>query len=190
MTGSIAGPSTIVSNNTVGIEVNQPAGWTVLTAEANAANLRSVQPENKDLQEAFAKYASAPVIAFTKYAEPYADLNPSFKVNLRPVGQLAGRSASEILTVVIPALRYAFSDLRIDQEPVSTTVGGRAAAYARFTYTLAARGQKFATTSELWIVPRGSYFFMIGAGTRHDEANGTRAEIQSILSTVKIDAQE
>jgi hypothetical protein len=41
--------------------------------------------------------------------------------------------------------------------------------------------------SELWIVPRGDYFFMIGAGTRQDEKTGTRKEIQEILKTVKID---
>ena len=45
-------------------------------------------------------------------------------------------------------------------------------------------GRKFPTSSELWIVPRGDYFFMIGAGTRQDERNGSREEIHEILSTV------
>ena len=38
-------------------------------------------------------------------------------------------------------------------------------------------------------MPRGNFFFLIGAGTRQDEATGGRAEIRSILDSVKIDQQ-
>jgi hypothetical protein len=48
-------------------------------------------------------------------------------------------------------------------------------------------GRSFQTTSELWIVPRGDYFFMIGAGTRQDEKTGSREEIQDILASLKIE---
>jgi len=47
----------------------------------------------------------------------------------------------------------------------------------------------FPTASELWIVPRGDYFFLIGAGTRQDEKTGGRDEIRSILGTVRIEQQ-
>ena len=184
-----AQPGETVVNKTLGLEVTKPAGWQFLTAEANAENLRSVHPDDKELQEAFRKYATAPVVAFSKFAEPYPDLNPSFKINVRPLGQLAGRSAKEILAIVLPTLNRIFPDLKVEQEPTETVVSGLPAAYARLQYTLVAGEQRFATVSELWIVPRKSYFFMIGAGTRQDEANGTRAEIQSILATVKIDPQ-
>jgi hypothetical protein len=184
-----AQPAETVVNKTLGLEVTKPAGWQFLTAEANAENLRSVHADDKDLQQAFAKYASAPVVAFSKYAEPYSDLNPSFKLNIRPAGQFAGRNAREILAVVLPTLRRAFPDMKVEQEPSETLVSGQPASYARFQYTLVAGEKRFATVSELWIVPRKSYFIMIGAGTRQDEANGTRAEIHSILATVKLDPQ-
>lgn len=41
-------------------------------------------------------------------------------------------------------------------------------------------------TSELWIIPRGDYFFMVGAGTRQDEKTGSRKEVESILNTIVI----
>src|SRR5262245_44838968 len=77
----------IVSNQTIGIEVAKPAAWQHLTAEANAQNLRNIEMDDKEFQEMVAKYATAPIVAFSKYAEPYPDVNPTFKVNLRPAGQ-------------------------------------------------------------------------------------------------------
>ena len=179
----------IVSNPTVGLEVTKPAGWKHLTAEANAANLRNIQMDDKEFQEAVAKYATAPIVAFSKYAEPYQDLNPSFKINLRPSGQFAGRKATDILSVVLPTLKKAFGDLVVQEGPSETIVSGLPAAYARMNFTMSAGGAQFPTTSEIWIVPRGNFFFLIGAGTRQDEANGTRAEIRSILEGVTIATQ-
>jgi hypothetical protein len=184
--GARAQSAEIVSNTTVGIEATKPADWQHLTAEANAANIRAVEMDDKEFQEAVAKYATAPIIAFTKYAEPYPDINPSFKINMRPSGSFAGRSASDVLAVVIPSLKKAFSDAVVKQGPTETIVSGLPAAYVQLDYTMSAGGMKFPTTSELWIVPRGNFFFMIGAGTRQDEATGTRAEIRSIIESLKI----
>lgn len=175
-----------ITNKTVGLEVVKPDGWQHLSAEANAENLRNMEMEDKDLQEAIVKYANAPLVAFTKYAEPYPDVNPSFKIGVRSAGQLAGRDAKDVLAVVLPVVKKALADVVVEEGPVDTAVSGLPAAYVRMTYTMSAGGMKYPTTSEIWIVPRGSFFFLIGAGTRQDEATGTRAEIRSILEGVKI----
>ena len=187
--GAHAKAAEIVTNKTVGFEIVKPDGWQHLTAEANAANLRAIEMEDKNLQEAIIKYGNAPVVAFTKYAEPYPDVNPSFKIGLRAAGQLAGRDAKDVLAVVLPVLEKALADVAVQEGPVETSVAGLPAAYVRMTYTMSAGGAQFPTTSEIWVVPRGSFFFLIGAGTRQDEANGTRAEIRAILESMKIDPQ-
>ena len=46
-------------------------------------------------------------------------------------------------------------------------------------------GQAFPACSEMWILPRGDFFFLIGAGSREDERTGTREEIRGILATLK-----
>jgi hypothetical protein len=57
----------------------------------------------------------------------------------------------------------------------------------RINYSLqASDGRTFPTTSEMWIVPKGDYFFMIGAGTRQDEKTGSRKEIQQIVDSIKV----
>lgn len=48
------------------------------------------------------------------------------------------------------------------------------------------RNTKLNDEQEIWIVPRGDYFFLIGAGTRQDEKTGSRQEIRRILDTVKV----
>lgn len=179
-------PERIV-NRTLGLELVKPADWQFLTAEANAENLQRLHTDDPEFPAAIARYASVPLVAFTKYAEPYPDLNPSFKINARPYGPFADRSAKELITLILPSLSRAFPDLKVEQAPLETVIDGQPAAYVRLTYTLVAGQDRFPTTSELWIVPRQGYFLMIGAGTRQDEANGSREEIQSILSSFKFD---
>jgi hypothetical protein len=64
--------------------------------------------------------------------------------------------------------------------------GSDPAAYVRMSYALEAAGSSWRTTSEMWLVPRGDVVFIIGAGTREDQKNGTLREVRSIIDTIKI----
>ena len=176
-----------VSVASLGIHVTKPEGWQTLTAEANLDNLRRATPEGSELQALMLRYATAPVIAFTKYAEPYDDLNPSFKLTLKPMGKFAGQSATAVLAAILPGIKAIMPDVVVEQAPTETRVSGLPAAYLRVHTTIKAVGREFPTTSEMWIVPRGSYFFMLGVGTRQDEATGTRAEVRAIVDSIRID---
>jgi len=171
----------------LGLSVFRPAGWVTITADENARNIQSVQMDDREFQELAARYATAPVFAIAKYPEPYADLNPSFKVNVRPLGGFAKFAPEDILTTALPTFSRAFKDVRILDGPRPAQVSGRKAAYARLAYTLRAKGVAVPTISEIWVVPKGSIFFMIGAGTREDEKNGSRAEIRQILDRLRIE---
>jgi len=174
-------------NPTAGFEVTKPKGWHYVTTEQMQEDLKRVKLEDKDFQEALQKYATVPMVAMDKYEEPYNDVNPSFKVNLRPMGQLKGRSAVEILNMFLPQLQRTLKDASVVQQPMKSVVSGLEGAYTRMDYSLeTSDGQTFPSASELWIIPRGDYFFLFGAATRQDEKNGTRKEIQAILKTVKI----
>jgi len=177
----------VFRNPTAGLEVTKPAAWVFLTAEQNADNLRRTELSDQEFRVAMAKYATAPMVAMAKYREPYPDLNPSFKVNMRSLGDLKGSSAVEIINLVVPQLQRAFADAKLVQPPKEVTISGLKAAYARIDYTLRAGGEQFPTASELWIIPRGDFFFIVGAGTRQDEKSGTRAEIEAIVKSLKLD---
>jgi hypothetical protein len=165
-------------NVALGFEVTKPAQWHFSAAEAGS---------DEDAHAEMLKYATAPLVAITRHPEPFDDLNPSFKVNLRPLGELKGTSAIGILKLITPQFEQMFDDFAVAERPRKVTVSGLPAGYMRVSYSLQVPdGRRFPTSSEVWIVPRGDHFFMIGAGTRQDEKTGTRSEIHSILQSVRI----
>lgn len=173
---------------TAGFEVTKPAEWQFVTAEQNLENLKRTELNDKEFHAAMVKYATAPLVAMMKFPEPFDDLNPSLKVNIKPFGQLKGTAPTKILGMLSPQFEKAFQDFKVVAPPALVTVAGIEAGYMRMNYSmLAPDGRSYPTTSELWIIPRGDYFFMIGAGTRQDEKTGSRKEIQAILDTMRID---
>lgn len=175
------------SSPTAGFKVTKPSGWHYVTAAQNLENLKATKLNDEEFQAAMLRYSTAPLVAMTKYAEPYEDVNPSFKVNIKPLGQLKDQSATGLISILLPQFQKAFRDFVLSQPPVEIEVAGMKAAYTRINYTLqVAGGATFPITSELWIVPRGDYFFLIGAGTRQDEKSGSRKEIEAIIRTVSI----
>lgn len=175
---------------TVGFSVVKPSDWQFMTAEQNLENLARTQLNDRQLQEAMRKYSTAPLVAMTKYPEPFDDLNPSFKVNIRSLGELSGDDPVSIIKLAIRPIAKSFKDFTIAEQPSETSVSGLKAAHVRIHYSLEVPdGRTFPTASDLWIVPRGKFFFMIGAGTRQDEKTGTRAEIEKILSSVLIEGK-
>lgn len=176
----------LFTSPTAGFELTKPPSWVYMSADQNADNLRRTDHNDPELKAALMKYATAPMVVITKHPEPFDDLNPSFKVNMRPLGQFAGASPETILSAMLPPMKRMFSDLTIVQEPVAMSVGGLPGAHARFNYTLRAGGVSYPATSELWVVPRGDFFFLMGAGWREDEATGSRSEISSIVESIRI----
>ena len=172
---------------TVGFELTKPSSWQFVTAEQNLESLKRTKLDDKEFHKLMLKYATAPLVAIMKYPEPFDDLNPSFKVNIKPLGQMKGSDPKQILIALSSQFQKILKDYRLVMRPVETMIAGLPTGYLRAHYTLETpEGRSFPVTSELWIVPRGEYFFMIGAGTRRDEATGSRKEIREILKTVRI----
>ncbi len=178
----------VFNNPTAGFQVVKPAEWHFMTAAQNMENIKAMKLSDEEFHAAMQKYATAPLVAMTKFPEPYEDVNPSFKVNLKPYGQLKGKKPAELSDLILPQFKRVLKDFELAQPPIDVSVSGIKSAYARMNYTMEIPdGTSFPITSELWIVPHGDYFFVIGAGTRKDERTGSRKEIKAILETVKIE---
>ena len=179
------------TNPTLGISLTKPAEWHFMSAEQNQENLRRTKLNDEEFQKLMLKYATAPLVVMTKYQEPYDDLNPSLKVNIKPLGGLPGDNPGLIMGLILPSLEKVFEDYSVEEGPTDTLVSGLRASYVRVYYTMRVSDTTgFPTCSELWIVPKGSFFFMIGAGTRQDEKTGTREEIAEILASLKLDTDK
>lgn len=176
------------TNPTLGFSLVKPADWKFLTAEQNAENLARTKMKDEEFQKLVQKYASAPLVAITKYEEPYDDLNPSVKVNVRPLGNFSADKPSAILEFMGKQLETVFEDFKVVTAPEETKVAGLKAGYLKVHFSMKIPdGRSFPTCSELWVVPRGKHFFMIGAGTRQDEKTGKREEIAKILKTIRME---
>jgi hypothetical protein len=175
------------TNPTLGITITKPAEWRFITAEQVSENLARTRLKDEEMQKAVQKYANAPVVAMMKYAEPFDDVNPSLKVNIRPIGVLADKDPKDIAKLSVGAMGKMFQDFSIVTPPEDVTVSGLKGAHVKVHYTMqVADGPSFPTCSDLWIVPRGKFLFIIGSGTRQDEKTGKRDEIKKILDSLKL----
>lgn len=182
-----AGEPEIFRNPTARLELTKPADWHFMTADQNQANLAATEFSDAELKAQIAKYATVPMVVIVKHREPYPDLNPSFKINMRPLGQLPADDPKAIMTALVPMLQRVSADAKVVDGPREVQVDGLKGAYLRIDYTLrTAEGGAYPTASELWIVLRGEYMFMIGGGTRQDEKTGTRVELRSIVDSLKL----
>lgn len=178
-------------NATLGFAITKPPGWHWMTAQQNLENLRRARLGSEKFQQQVVQHASAPLVVMTAHPEPYDRLNASFKANIRPFGTLPTRDPQQLLAMILPTLQQQMSDARLAVPVHAVQVDGRAGAHAVVEYTLrTADGGAFPTASELWIVPAGDYFFMLGAGyAQGDEA--ARGAVSSVLQSIDLpDASE
>jgi hypothetical protein len=174
------------SNQTLGFSITKPKSWHYVTAEQNKENLSRADFSDPKFKELVLQYARTPFFAITKYKEPHDDLNPSIKVNVREAGQLKSMPPEKIAELTSTSLARAFKDFALAEGPKAVTISGRPAGYFKANYTFEAGGSSWRTTSEMWIVPRGDLLFIIGAGLREDEKNGSSKELRSVVDTIKI----
>ncbi len=113
-------------------------------------NRERVRLADEELQAAIKKEALAPLFAFTKHAEPYAGLNPSIQVGLRPLAPFEGKPPVEILAAVLGTIRGFAADFTIVDAVQEVEVSGLKGAKVEAKYTLAtASGDKFPVLSRM-----------------------------------------
>ena len=93
---------------TVGFKVTKPSEWQFVTAEENLESLKNVQLNDEEFKQLMLKYSTAPLVAMMKYPEPFDDLNPSFKVNVKPLGNFKGDDPKKIMGLMLPQFYKMF----------------------------------------------------------------------------------
>jgi len=174
-------------SDTLGISVTKPESWRWISSSEYFANLERTEWNDKEFGELLRTRATAPLAAIMKYPEPFDDVNPSFKINVKPYGSLKGYDPKDILKLVTGHFQKSLNDLKVVKPTHEVKVSEIESGYMMMNYTLKIPdGRTFPITSEIWIVPRERMFFIVGSGTRTDETTGTRAEIKEIMDTLKI----
>ncbi|MFD1331770.1 hypothetical protein ACFQ4O_07115 [Methylopila musalis] len=173
-----------IALGSLGVRVEKPDDWHVISLEAYRANLARLAPGKlKDM----AKQSSSPLIAFFKYTEPHPDINPSFKILMRSVSLPDHVTALDIATTVVAQMQVVLPGATFEQPLEWSTIGGRRAAHFRMAYPLEVGAATFPIVSEMWLVRRGPEVFMIGVTRRADETEAVKAEFARVVDSVRID---
>ena len=163
---------------TAGFTIVKPKDWHFASAEETAKNRAIARLKDKEIEEQMRHRASAPLIVITKHKEPIEDLNPSVQVIMRPLGQLQGRSALELMTnFVAPSV----------EKVKETKIAGHSSAYLKAKYTVGnADGVEFGTLTRMWIIPRGAFLFMLSMSGPQEGPDVSEKEFAAILDSIKI----
>jgi hypothetical protein len=169
-----------------GIEIAKPASWHFANLQSVMENRASVKMKDEDFQKQLAQLATAPLVAATKYEEPYEALNPSFQIIVRPAATLEGKSGLEIMHLVEPGLRNNFSDFKVIEAARECVVSGRPAGRLSASYTVASQdGRTFPTRTTLVMIPRGKVLYQIGFSGPAEGPDMLTKEIEEILGSIK-----
>jgi hypothetical protein len=122
-----------------------------------------------------------------KHLEPYPDQNPSVQVLLRPLGRNQGVPPVELMRAGIPTIQRGVEGFAFVDGIQATKVGGRDAAYSKFTYRVEVGGKSFAVLERLWMVPRGTVLFNIDMTSPPQGADASDKEFAAILASIRIE---
>ena len=176
-----------VGNATAGISIVPPPGWHVTSMQDVLRNRSQLRLPDAEL-EAGLQRATAPLFAFSKYQEPYATLNPTVQVVLRPRPTSLPTSATALLRIATLTLQKAFPDFAFVEPIQDAQVAGMSAAYMKATYTLrTAKGTAFPVLARTWVVPRGKVMFLIGMSGTASGDDVSEAEFRSALESIRIE---
>ena len=177
----------VYQNPTIGLSITKPDNWHFTSIQQHKENLKNIKLQDKQFTEAIQKYSSAPLVVMTKHPEPHDDLNPSFKIAIKPFGALP-RDSKEIISMTIKPFEIMFKDFKLVEGPKDAEISGLKEAYAKFYYLLEGQnGKQFLTSSELWVIPQGDYFFLIGVGNKQNSSEEVNTEIKEIISSIKVE---
>jgi hypothetical protein len=175
-------------NPCAGISITKPAEWYFMGIDKNYENLKKSKMKDEELKKMSLKMADVPMIVIKKYPEPYKNMNPTLKIDVKPTGDYKGIDPKKALSAMAGSMGDFFDGFKIIKGPTDTKIDGMSGAYIRFNTIMKMEdGQSYPTCSEIWLIPRGEHIFMFSANTRQDEKNCTRDEIRKLIDTIKID---
>ena len=175
-----------VENATAGISLVPPAGWHVVSMQDVMRNRSTVRLPDQELQAGLQR-AATPLFVFSKYPEPSTQLNPTVQVVLRPMPSSV-TSPTLLLRGATATLAKAFPDFTFIDPIRTTEVSGFPAAYMKATYTLlGASGRAHRVLARTWLVPRGSFMFLIGMSGAAQGEDVSDAEFSETLRSIVIE---
>jgi hypothetical protein len=174
------------TNATVGLTIQKPADWFVLSAEAVAQDHRTFETANPELRGQIADESYTPVFAFARDAGSHRGLACTIKVGMRPSSPSEAHSGQKHLQTVLRQMRSLAQDLKVVTAPEVVTLAGTRAGHMSVIFTLKANGETYRVASDGWAIPHGKQFIEVGATYPVDDQRGDRAASMKVVRSLQL----
>ena len=171
----------VYRNPTAGFEITKPAGWHYLTADRNTDRVLSARLRDSQLQAAVIAN-TAHLIAITKFPEPHPDVNPAVTVMMGPIGGYRGRPPTELFKALLPLLGRGSPKAEITYAPAPVAFYGLNGVFGQLRYPVGGSWR----LSDVYLVPRGDFFFVIASEMAWEDNPAVRADLGRIVASIKI----
>jgi hypothetical protein len=172
---------------TIGFSIVKPSNWFFIDEGEIERSQQMQKLDNEALEALIKKSTDKPLVALSKFREPYDDSNPSVVINVTPAGPFKGAAPAQIAKAMTVGMTKILRDVQLEECSEDTSLSGLPAAYCQFTYMFVTSIGDFPSRTRLWIVRRQEHLFVITGSTRQDERNGTLAEVNDVIRSIKID---
>lgn len=180
------GADKVFHHEGAGFSLTKPMDWKYLSPKMVKSASESVKWNDAELEKMIKQNPNAPLVVITRYQEPYPTLNPSVTVTMVNL-PVEGMPPKDILNMSTQVLKRAYPDMTYVDKVQDANVDSINGAYTKIKYTMAAGGQKFPTTTRMWLVPRGKVMFTVGMSGPQEGPDASEKTFQKILSSIKID---
>lgn len=193
--GLLAAAPTAAPGNTefhdkvIHLSVTRPEAWHFQTPKEKRDSRGAVTYENKRWGMMIRQETFPARMIISKYAEPYAGLNPSVSIDRYPLGDYRFKDSLWIVDRVLGNYRrILFTPFEVVAGPFQTTLAGKPAAYCRTRYELALVGlPPMKIEQQLWAVANGLEAVIIVATGSQIAPDQSEAEINAIVQSLRFD---
>jgi hypothetical protein len=175
-----------LTNPALGLSIEKPDDWCNLAASDITKDHRLIGMNYPALEQAIRKYPIAPVFAFFRCRTGRDGVAATVKVETQPADPSGQESAPHALRAAVGLFSKLVGDVKVATPPETVTLAGRPSAYSALTFTLRIGAKPYSVASELWAIPQGKYFILVGTTYAANDGTGARAAIMNIVNSLEL----
>ena len=179
LTSGIAKAETFVFSD-LGLAIDTPDGWAVLSASAGAEFLDGTNV-TQDLKN-MARDASNTQILSVIRENPAIGVSPGIHIHYWP-GRVS-RISDEMQNVIENLLQNVPNFVLIE-DTTPDNLGAFDAAYISYRYEIISQGTPLQVVEKFWLVPMGDHYLTISTGVELDEGTAARLAIERSVHTLR-----
>jgi hypothetical protein len=176
----------LFTNATVGLSIEKPADWCVLSAKEIARDHETILAANPQMRAAMPDQSYKPLYAFTRYAGSHLGLTSTVKVGMLAAGSSEQESSQERLQQMLRSIASSMANVKVVTAPEIVTLAGTQASHAAVSFSMKANGTTLPVALETWLIRRGSDFVLVGTTYPPDENGMNRVAVMKVVNSLQL----